>query len=330
MKTVEWDSLNISTSKLGFGCASVMGRVGKKKSLYAMQMAYELGVRHFDIARSYGYGEAEDVLGRFVKQKRDKLTITTKFGINPPKNQKILSVVKPIARVVFEKFPALRSKISHKTDRILPTGLFSKDNVKKSLNDSLRALKTDYVDFFMLHDCYSKDIFSDELLTLLELFIQEGKIRAWGVATDLRTIEKLLPIFEVKPKIIQYENNVWNSKEVSNIDLSNMNSILHSPFGGLEGNSTIDQLCNSSPIIEWGKKENLEISHQKLSRYILEGAISLSNNSVVLCSMFSKNHISQNIEAVNNPDLTSAQCHEFINICNVNKKLVNFKLMEED
>ena len=58
-----------------------MGRVGRKKSLYAMEQAYESGVTYYDTARSYGYGEAEKILGYFSKDKRDKIIITTKFGI---------------------------------------------------------------------------------------------------------------------------------------------------------------------------------------------------------------------------------------------------------
>ena len=323
MKTINWDSSNLSTTKLGFGCAPVMGRVGKKKSLYAMDMSYELGVRHFDVARSYGYGEAEGVLGQFIKQKREKLTITTKFGINPPENQKLFSIIKPVARVMLEKFPSLRSKIPDKVEPMITSGLFSKENAKRSLDNSLRALKTDYVDLFMLHDCNSKNDFSDDLLTFMELLIQEGKIKDWGIATDLKTIGELFPILDVKPGVIQYENNLWCVEDMPNKDLLGIHSILHSPFGGIKRNSIANKLSTNDLIINWGKKENLEINHQKISNYFLEAAIFLSNDSIVLCSMFDKYHINQNIKALKSPNLSIRQVREFIDICNLSNNISN-------
>ena len=317
MKTIEWENSNFSTSKLGFGCAPIMGRVGKKKSLYALDMSYGLGVRHFDIARSYGYGEAEGVLGQFIHKKREKLTITTKFGINPPKNQKLLSIIKPVVRMVIENFPTMGSKIPYKSFPTISSGLFSKEYAKKSLENSLRELKTDYVDLLMLHDCNSESDLSEDLLTFLELLIKEGKIKDWGLATELKTIEELLPVLDIKPGVIQYESNLWCSKKVLNNDLLKINSILHSPFGGAKRRSSVNELCFNNLIISWGERENLEINYKKISNYFLEAAIFLSNNSIVLCSMFGKTHIQSNIEALNRPNLSTRQVKEFIKICNL-------------
>ena len=317
MKTIEWENSNFSTSKLGFGCAPIMGRVGKKKSLYALDMSYGLGVRHFDIARSYGYGEAEGVLGQFIHKKREKLTITTKFGINPPKNQKLLSIIKPVVRMVIENFPTVGSKIPYKSFPTISSGLFSKEYAKKSLENSLRELKTDYVDLLMLHDCNSESDLSEDLLTFLELLIKEGKIKDWGLATELKTIEELLPVLDIKPGVIQYESNLWCSKKVLNNDLLKINSILHSPFGGAKRSSSVNELCFNNLIISWSERENLEINYKKISNYFLEAAIFLSNNSIVLCSMFDKTHIQSNIEALNRPNLSSRQVKEFIKICNL-------------
>ncbi|NEN94747.1 MAG: hypothetical protein F6K50_04165 [Moorea sp. SIO3I7] len=53
----------MKTTKLGFGCAPILGRVDKRKSIQALKIAYEEGINYFDIARSYGWGEAESILG---------------------------------------------------------------------------------------------------------------------------------------------------------------------------------------------------------------------------------------------------------------------------
>ena len=68
----------IRASVLGFGCGSVMGRVGREESLRAMNVAWDAGITLFDTARSYGFGEAEAVLGEFLSGKREQAVIATK------------------------------------------------------------------------------------------------------------------------------------------------------------------------------------------------------------------------------------------------------------
>ena len=69
-------------SALGFGCGAVMGRVGKPASLLAMEEAFSQGINLFDTARSYGMGQAEAVLGEFLRGKRSQAIVSTKFGIS--------------------------------------------------------------------------------------------------------------------------------------------------------------------------------------------------------------------------------------------------------
>src|SRR5580658_10577636 len=86
------------TSALGFGCGSVMGRVGRGASLRAMNAAWEAGITLFDTARSYGFGEAEAVLGEFLRGKREQAVVATKFGIAPRKLSPLKRVAVPIVR----------------------------------------------------------------------------------------------------------------------------------------------------------------------------------------------------------------------------------------
>src|SRR5260370_39566152 len=50
------------SSRLGFGCGSVMGRIGRAASLRAIAAALDAGITHFHVARLYGYREAEALL----------------------------------------------------------------------------------------------------------------------------------------------------------------------------------------------------------------------------------------------------------------------------
>src|ERR1700722_2718455 len=72
-------------SVLGFGCAPLMGRVGRRDSLKALAAAENGGINFFYTARWYGYGEIEGLLGAFLKGRRQSAVICTKFGILPAK-----------------------------------------------------------------------------------------------------------------------------------------------------------------------------------------------------------------------------------------------------
>jgi aryl-alcohol dehydrogenase-like predicted oxidoreductase len=85
-------------SVLGFGCGSVMGRVGKAASLRAMNAAWDAGITFFDTARAYGFGEAEGVLGEFLKGKRERAVIATKYGIVPQRLSAVKKIAVPLVR----------------------------------------------------------------------------------------------------------------------------------------------------------------------------------------------------------------------------------------
>ena len=68
---------------IGLGCMSLSGTYGPSDDKAAealLQRAVELGVDHFDSSDMYGWGHNEELLGRALKGRRDKIVIATKFG----------------------------------------------------------------------------------------------------------------------------------------------------------------------------------------------------------------------------------------------------------
>ena len=97
-------------ARLGFGCSMLMSRLNRADSLRLLNRAYDAGIRHFDTARLYGYGEAESVLGDFLKERRATVTVATKVGILPPKRTVLLTLAKAAARKIVAVSPALRAR----------------------------------------------------------------------------------------------------------------------------------------------------------------------------------------------------------------------------
>ncbi len=70
-------------SALGLGCMSLSGVYGKSDETAGVELirrAIDLGVDHFDSSDAYGWGQNEELLGRALQGRRDRVVIATKFG----------------------------------------------------------------------------------------------------------------------------------------------------------------------------------------------------------------------------------------------------------
>ncbi|HBO81473.1 MAG TPA: aldo/keto reductase, partial [Cupriavidus sp.] len=58
MEIIPFANTGRQTTRLGFGGSGIMGALDRRQSLSMLRAAYDAGVRHFDTAPMYGYGEA--------------------------------------------------------------------------------------------------------------------------------------------------------------------------------------------------------------------------------------------------------------------------------
>src|SRR5947209_18236948 len=122
MERLELGTTGRTTTRLGFGCSSLMGAQGKKESLALLEAAYDAGVRHFDVAPLYGFGQAEGCLGEFLAGRRGEVTVTTKYGIPPAKNPGLIGFARSLARPVIKALPGLKQKLSGVAGKALSGG----------------------------------------------------------------------------------------------------------------------------------------------------------------------------------------------------------------
>lgn len=304
MNTVYFESLGLRLSKIAFGCAPVMGRIGRAQSLRAMQTAFDAGVTHFDVARSYGYGEAENVLGAFAAGKRDRITIATKFGITPPKQQRALRLIKPLVRQITRRVTGLRSLVRSASTHTVTPGTFDLPSARRSFDDSLRALKVDYVDMLFLHDCSPDDPLSDELLSWLQSLSRAGQIRTWGIATRREWVDAVYTALPCKPGIVQCQGGA--AHRTTPVATRLRPALLHSPFNGVGG---VNGLSGNPEFL---RALRVVPTAHALSQLMLESALHLAGSNIVLCSMFDPEHIRMNVAAVERPQFTRDQLNTFV------------------
>ena len=252
MQTVSFRGLRPTV--LGFGCGAVLGRVGKADSLRAMGEAWEQGITLFDTARSYGYGEAEGLLGEFLRSggRRDHATIFTKFGILPPQKSLLKSVAKPLVRGLLQVLPGARGAVRKVAGSEVAPNQFTVDVLRTSLEESLRQLKTDHVDVLFLHSAPASALQQDDMLAALQSFVDSGKVRVAGISAEVSVLQQAidLPVFGS----MQAAANVFDLgvTELTRAHAGDHLFVANHPFGGVtrvaESKARLLSLANDASL----------------------------------------------------------------------------------
>ena len=175
--------LGPSASPLGFGCVRLTTQPRQSDAVAILERAFSLGMTHFDVARGYGFGRAEVILAQFLRGRRDRVTVATKFGFQMPSglagDPRLIAVAKRLLR----PFPALLRRAQRRGSAMVKAGAFSPEAAVQSIEASLRALQTDYIDILLLHEATLADAASEALLDALQKQITRGTVRHLGIAT---------------------------------------------------------------------------------------------------------------------------------------------------
>ena len=271
-----------STTNLGFGTTSMMGLPATRDRLGLLEGAFETGIRHFDTAPYYGYGEAERVLGKFLTRRRDQVTITTKYGIQVPTVLKA-RWVNLLARRLLQLMPFMRKALSRQAQSMSTKCVFNPAEARKSLDQSLAALKTDYVDLFLLHEPTFADAASDEIHSFLEDELQRGRIRAFGCGGDYRVIQSIATAELPTAKWVQFEDNVLQR----NIERIRPDGGCCITFGSFKALSALTQWLESVPgrCAQWERELGCDCRSQDAVAGLLQaGSHARNADGIVLFS----------------------------------------------
>lgn len=152
MEYKQLGSTGLEISAIGFGCWAIGGHgyglVADRESVRSIRRAIDLGINYFDTADVYGFGHSEKVLGRALGQQKDKVIITTKFGVNWDANGRTYKDCSP-------------------------------KRIREALEGSLRRLGVDCIPLYQIH-WYDGVTPAHDLIETLNKFKQEGKIQHVG------------------------------------------------------------------------------------------------------------------------------------------------------
>jgi aryl-alcohol dehydrogenase-like predicted oxidoreductase len=171
----------LRVSALGLGCMSMSefyGQSDEAESMATIQRALDLAVEFLDTADMYGVGRNEELVGRAIRGRRDRVVIATKFGI-------------------VRSADGGRLGISGKADY-----------VRSACEASLRRLGVDVIDLYYQHRVDPKTPI-EETVGAMAMLVKEGKVRHLGLseagAATIRRAHAVHPI-----AALQTEYSLWS------------------------------------------------------------------------------------------------------------------------
>src|SRR5881397_669752 len=173
---------DLEITKVGIGTAPIgstpnwrvyWGPQDEKTAIRAIQTALHAGVNWIDTAPFYGWGKAEEIVGKAVKDRREEVYIFTKCGTIPDGKGGSTENLKP-------------------------------DTIEREVEASLGRLQTDYIDLLQFHDADPTTPVEDSWRALQEL-VRVGKVRYGGLSNHtVDLIERAERIGPVTSNQVQY------------------------------------------------------------------------------------------------------------------------------
>lgn len=295
-----------STTRLGFGCSTLMGRMNRRESLAVLEAAWDAGIRHFDVAPLYGWGAAESCLGEFLRRHQGEATITTKFGILPPPKNSWTGLARQAARPVLGVFPGLKKRVLRAAGAAVGAPArapLTAAEARASLERSRAALQTDRIDLLLMHDASAARLSDPALLDFLREAVAAGTIGAFGVSHDPAEIPALRDQRPDYCRVLQFE---WSVRQpVPNFPGSFRihHRSLSNSFAAIS--AALDQRADLRR--QWSDELGCDLSSPAiLAALMLKAALVMNPESILLVSSKNPAHIAANVRTAGDAALAEA------------------------
>tara|TARA_Y100001960_G_C14682607_1_gene832045 strand:+ start:415 stop:1365 length:951 start_codon:yes stop_codon:yes gene_type:complete len=184
----------INVTRLGFGAmefrknTKYFDYVPEKEANTILNMVLDAGINFIDT--SIDYGESEELIGKSISHRRSEFVLATKCSC-------------PVGMTI----------TGGGKDHV-----YTRDRIVAGINQSLKRMKTDYLDLVQLHGSPSIDVINElEVIETLNDVKQEGKIRFIGVSTSLPMLAQFISLgffdaFQIPYSALNRTHEDWISK----------------------------------------------------------------------------------------------------------------------
>lgn len=189
----------------GFGDADMYGKTDEKEAIATIHRSLELGGNFLDTADLYGPFKNEQLIAEAIKGNRDQYIIATKFGWEIDDQDQVTWKING-----------------------------SRDYVKKSVERSLKNLKTDYIDLYYMHRL-DKNVPVEETVGAMGELVQEGKIGYIGLSeVSSETVKRahaVHPVSAVQSEYSLFERTVEEKGVIKTLNELGIGFVAYSPLG---------------------------------------------------------------------------------------------------
>ena len=234
MKTKRLGNSELWVTPIGLGTWAIgggdnpygWGAQDDEDSIRTIQHAVDVGINWIDTAKGYGHGHSEEIVGRALKGRRDKVNIATKCGI------------------------------LWKEDGSDIYGYLKAESIKREVESSLQRLQTDVIDLYQIHWPLPDEDIEEGWQAISDL-IDEGKVRYGGVSNfNVDQLKRIAPIRQVaslQPPYSMIKPEI-ESEILPYCAQQNIGVIVYSPMqaGLLSGKFTPERAAKL-PADDWRK-----------------------------------------------------------------------------
>lgn len=192
MSRIKLGNSDLEVTRIAFGAWAIGGWMwggsDEKEALKALEESIEMGITSIDTAPAYGFGLSEEIVGKAIRGKRDRVQILTKYGLrwDTPKGEFYFRTRTNDGLSVNIQRYAGRESIFHECE------------------ESLERLGTDYIDLYQIH--WSDPTTPvEETMEAVQTLIQQGKVRAAGVCNyQVEEMQKAGKVIELASNQVAY------------------------------------------------------------------------------------------------------------------------------
>jgi methylglyoxal reductase len=246
----------IEASVVAFGAWAVggwfWGGADEQESVAAIRGAIDAGITLIDTAPAYGLGHSEEIVGKAIQGRRDKVVLATKCGLvwDSKKGTHFFDELgRPIHRYL------------------------GAESIRYEVEQSLRRLQTDVIDLYQTHWQDPTTPIEETMATLLELK-REGKIRAIGVSNattqQMDEYRKSGPLDSDQEKYSMLVRGM-DSEQLPYCERNHIAMLAYSPLaqGLLTGKVPVDRVLAEGDLRAESPKFSL-VNRQKILGFLEE------------------------------------------------------------
>lgn len=276
LSTATFGRTGLEVTRLGYGAMEVRGpriwggrSVTEEQSETILKAVLDAGINFIDTSNDYG--RSEELIGKYISQRRSEYVLVTKCGC---------TVVR-------------RDEHTDDTPHI-----WTRENLFRGLHESLARMKTDYIDVMQLHNATVEQVEEGDLVSALQEMKAQGKVRWIGASTVSPNISTFIEwgvfdAFQIPYSALERQHEDWISQAAE----AGIGIIIR---GGVAKGEPGEGL---GPADRWQKFEEAKLDElrgtgESRTAFLLRYTLTHPHADTIIVGTLHPHHLQENVEAI--------------------------------